>query len=48
MVPPLEEKLVEAEKKYADQKFLYPSEGESIKTSLKEFTIKSTWQNINP
>ncbi len=32
----LEDKLVEAEKKYADQKFLYPNEGESIKTSLKE------------
>lgn len=32
----LEDKLVEAEKKYADQKFLYPNEGESVKTSLEE------------
>lgn len=32
----LEEKLVEAEKKYADQKFLYPESGMKVKTTLQE------------
>ncbi len=43
----LEEKLVEAEKKYADQKFLYPNEGEIIKTSLKELQEAGLIEEFN-
>lgn len=32
----LEEKLVEAEKKYADAKFLYPQNGETVKVTAEE------------
>ncbi len=32
----LEEKLVNAEKKYADAKFLYPQNGETVKITAKE------------
>ncbi len=32
----LEEKLVEVEKKYVDAKFLYPKEGQVLKTTSKE------------
>ncbi len=43
----LEEKLVEAEKKYADAKFLYPKNGENVYTSADKLIAEKYLDNIN-
>lgn len=42
----LEKKLVEAEKKYVDAKFLYPQNGETLKTTHEELIKEEYLDNL--
>ena len=43
----LEEKLVSAEKKYVDAKFLYPEENNTLKTSASELITSGFMEELN-